>query len=52
VKRDPICPICSAGIPLGGDERQGEEVFCTVCGAPLKLSGNYGDDDLEVEEDY
>jgi hypothetical protein len=46
------CPVCSADVPLGGDERKGDEVFCSVCGAPLKLQGNYGDEDLDVEEDF
>lgn len=46
------CPICSADVPLGGDERKGDEVFCAVCGAPLKLQGNYGDEELDVEEDF
>lgn len=44
------CPVCSADVPLGGDERSGEDVYCTVCGATLKLSGNYGDDVLGAEE--
>ena len=46
------CPICNADDPLAGDERRGEEVFCSVCCAPLKLKGDYGDEDLEVEEDF
>ena len=46
------CPICNADVPLAGDERRGEEVFCTVCSAPLKLKGDYGDPDLEAEEDF
>jgi len=46
------CPICSADVPLGGDERKGDELFCSVCGAPPVLQGDYGDDKLEVEEDF
>lgn len=46
-----ICPICSSDIPLGGDERKGDEIFCTVCGAPLKLKADYGDDEIEADED-
>ena len=44
------CPVCSADVPLGGDERRGEEVFCEACRAPLKLTADYGDEDLEAEE--
>ena len=50
--RDIVCPICSADLPLAGDERRGEEVFCSVCRAPLKLNADYGDDELEAEEDF
>ena len=47
------CPVCSADFPLGGDERPGEEVYCTYCGAPCKLTGGGGSfDDLELEEDF
>ena len=50
--RELTCPICNADIPLGGDERKGEEVFCSVCSAPLKLNADYGDAELEAEEDF
>ena len=46
-----ICPVCSADVPLGGDERKGDEIFCPVCSAPLKLKADYGDDEIEAEED-
>jgi hypothetical protein len=51
--RDSLtCPICQADVPLAGDERKGEEVFCTYCGAPLKLAGGDNPDEMELEEDY
>ncbi len=50
-RHEVTCPICNADIPLGGDERPGEEIYCTYCGAPCKLSGT-SDEDLEAEEDY
>ena len=50
-KNEVVCPICSADVPLSGDEAKGEEVFCTVCGAPLKLTAPAADDDAEAEED-
>jgi len=46
------CPICSADVPLGGDERNGDEIFCTVCGAPILLKGDPRSEDCEVEEDF
>jgi ribosomal protein S27E len=45
------CPICSADVPLAGDEAEGEEIFCGVCGAVLKLTGNAEDEDVDCEED-
>ena len=50
--REIESPICSADLPPGGDERRGEEAFCRVSKAPLKLSADYGDDELEAEEDF
>ena len=47
------CPICNADVPLSGDEKKGDEVYCTYCQAPLRLAGK-GDklEDAELEEDY
>jgi hypothetical protein len=46
------CPICNADVPMNGDEKRGDEVFCTYCGAPLTLIGCSDDpEDLELEED-
>ena len=44
-------PICSADFPLAGDEKKGDEVFCTYCGAPCTLTANSTSEDCEVEED-
>jgi hypothetical protein len=54
---DPSCPICSADIPLSGDEREGDEIYCTYCGAPCRLLASHprGDDEearYEAEEDF
>jgi len=45
------CPICSADFPLGGDEKAGEEVFCSYCGSPCRLTGDPYDEDCGIEED-
>jgi predicted amidophosphoribosyltransferase len=49
-KGDVTCPICSADIPLAGDEAPGDDLFCTVCGAPLRIKPS--EDDWEIEEDF
>jgi hypothetical protein len=46
------CPICNADLPLNGDEKKGEEVFCTYCGAPCHLTAAATDEGCEVEEDF
>lgn len=50
--RDLSCPVCSADFPLNGDEQAGEEVSCTYCGAPCKLTKPASDEECEVEEDF
>ncbi len=51
-RSEVLCPICSADIPLAGDEGRGEEIFCTVCGSPCRLTGGAADDDCQAEEDF
>lgn len=48
------CPVCNADLPLAGDERAGDDVYCSYCGAPLVLRGKPDADleDLEPEEDF
>jgi hypothetical protein len=47
------CPICNADVPMTGDEKPGEEVFCAYCKAPLTLKGAKGDpSEMELEEDF
>jgi hypothetical protein len=55
--RDLSCPVCNADLPLSGDERQGDEIFCTYCGAPCRLlvrpkKDPSEQDDLTAEEDF
>jgi len=49
---DLSCPVCSADFPLAGDEKAGDEVFCTFCGAPCRLKTNAKSPDVEIEEDF
>jgi DNA-directed RNA polymerase subunit RPC12/RpoP len=47
------CPICNADVPMSGDEKRGDEVFCTYCGAPLTVKGSREDEaELELEDDF
>ncbi len=50
--KDLVCTICSADIPLSGDERKGDEVFCAYCSAPFRITKNATEPDVEIEEDY
>ncbi len=49
---DLSCSVCSAELPLSGDERAGEEVYCTYCGSPFRLTKSPSTEDFEVEEDF
>jgi hypothetical protein len=50
---DLSCPICQADIPLSGDEKPGDEIFCTYCGAPCKIAGDLdAPEDWDAEEDF
>jgi hypothetical protein len=52
--REISCPVCTADIPLAGDERKGDEIFCTFCGAPFRLTKAPArdDEDWGLEEDF
>jgi hypothetical protein len=54
--KDLSCPICNADLPLNGDERKGDEIFCTYCGTPCRLAvnpkKNDDQDEYMAEEDY
>lgn len=47
------CSVCNADLLLAGDERAGDEVFCTYCGTPYRVKRVASqDNDYEVEEEY
>jgi len=54
--KDLSCPICNADLPLNGDERVGDEIFCTYCGSPCRLTvrpnRKEDRDEYMAEEDY
>ena len=51
-QQELTCPICQADMPLGGDEKPGDEFFCSCCGAPGIIAKKAKSDELEVEEDF
>jgi hypothetical protein len=52
-RRDDLsCPICQADVPLSGEEKPGDELYCLYCGAPCRLVGKGEDGDLDLEEDF
>ncbi len=46
------CPICSADIPLAGDERAGDEIYCGYCGSPSKLTRELDDPECSADEEF
>ncbi len=49
---DLSCPVCQADLPLAGDERAGEDVYCTYCGAPCRLTKAASEEGCALEEDF
>ncbi|MDH4226393.1 MAG: hypothetical protein OEV59_01370 [Deltaproteobacteria bacterium] len=47
-----VCPLCECEIPMGGDERVGEEIYCPACESPLKLKKDKETDKLFLQEDF
>ena len=46
------CPICQADLLLEGDEKPGDEVICSYCGAPSLIAGDPDDPrEWEAEEE-
>lgn len=54
--RETECPVCNAYIPLDPDVTEGEYIYCSFCGAQLRV-GNIIENEEEgkkvkVEEDW
>lgn len=45
------CPMCDVEVPMSGDEKVGEQVFCPYCQSPLLLKKKKTDE-LFLEEDF
>jgi hypothetical protein len=45
------CPMCDVEVPLAGDEKVGEQVFCPYCQTPLSLRKSKAEE-YYLEEDY
>jgi hypothetical protein len=53
MRSELACPVCNADVPMDGDEKLGDEVFCAYCGAPLALKDSREDpSEMELEEDF
>jgi hypothetical protein len=50
--REGTCPICNADVPMSGDERTGETIYCAYCQAPLKVGKLSLEEDPELTEDF
>ena len=48
---EKICPICEAEFVFAGDEKLGDEIYCSYCGAPFLLGGGKDPDDWVIEEE-
>jgi len=50
--RDLTCPVCQADMPLAGDEKKGDEVYCAYCNSPARLSADADSEECQAEEDF
>jgi hypothetical protein len=53
--RDTECPVCQAYIPVELDAKHGEYVYCSYCGAQLRLGVSRSEEEeemLNAEEDW
>jgi hypothetical protein len=51
-QQELTCPVCQADMPIAGDERPGDEFYCSCCGAPGIIAKKDDSEELEVEEDF
>jgi hypothetical protein len=52
-RRELSCPVCDAELLFGGDERRGDVIICSYCGAPFTVQKAASDEDeWEIEDDY
>lgn len=49
-KQDVSCPVCDADVPLAGDEKKGDEVYCSYCRAALTVK-SVDEEEIELEDD-
>ncbi|HHL39589.1 MAG TPA: lysine biosynthesis protein LysW [Deltaproteobacteria bacterium] len=45
------CPTCDVEIPLDGDERVGQQIYCPYCQVPLKIKKTKTDE-IYLQEDF
>ncbi|WKZ32148.1 MAG: hypothetical protein QY316_09545 [Thermodesulfobacteriota bacterium] len=46
------CPMCDVEVPMAGDEKIGESVYCPYCQTPLALRKEKETEELFLEEDF
>ena len=56
MSRETECPVCYANIPLEKEDKLGDQVFCSCCGAQLIIERIETDENdkeiISTEEDY
>jgi len=45
------CPVCDADIQLDGDERPGDDLYCSYCNSSIKVKAVKGSDDYDLIDD-
>ncbi len=45
------CPVCDGNIPLQGDERDGDDVYCGYCGVMSQFKRSGENEEILLEPD-
>ena len=48
---EAVCPICSADVPLDGDEKTGQTIYCAYCSSSLRVARSISDDTVNLLDD-
>jgi transcription elongation factor Elf1 len=49
--KDYSCPVCDADLSLDGNEKPGDEIYCSYCGCSIRIRAIKGSDDLDLVND-
>ena len=49
--KDFSCPVCNADVNLDGDEKPGDQIFCSYCNSTIKIHKVPRSDEIKLVDD-